>query len=226
MALNVVRAVIFDLDGVLVDSEELWDVVRRDVAAEAGRRWPTEATRAMQGMSTAEWSAYLTGAVGVPAEPDKVAATVIDRMAAQYEARLPLLPGAVEVVERLGRRWPLGLASSSPRRLIDTVLESAGLAHWFQVSVSTEQVTAGKPSPAVYQTAAQRLGVRSQEAIAIEDSTNGLRSAAAAGLGVLAVPNAAYPPSEDALTLADVVVHSLDEITEELVESMGGEAQA
>jgi HAD superfamily hydrolase (TIGR01509 family) len=147
-------------------------------------------------------------------------------MAAQYEARLPLLPGAVEVVERLGRRWPLGLASSSPRRLIDTVLESAGLAQWFQVSVSTEEVTAGKPSPAVYQTAAQLLGVRSREAIAIEDSSNGLRSAAAAGLGVLAVPNAAYPPSEDALTLADVVVHSLDEITEELVESMGGEAQA
>jgi beta-phosphoglucomutase-like phosphatase (HAD superfamily) len=147
-----VRAVVFDLDGVLVDSEELWDVVRRGVAAEAGRPWPPGATREMQGMSTAEWSAYLTGPVGVPVAPEEVAATVIDRMAAHYATRLPLLPGAVEVIERLGRRWPLGLASSSPRRLIDTVLASAGLAQRFQVSVSTEQVSAGKPSPAVYQT--------------------------------------------------------------------------
>ncbi|MBV8541183.1 MAG: HAD family phosphatase [Pseudonocardiales bacterium] len=215
------HAVVFDLDGVLVDSEELWDAVRRGVAAEAGRPWPAQATRAMQGMSTAEWSTYLTDAVGVPAEPDEVAATVLDRMAAQYDVRLPLLPGAVEVVERLGRRWPLGLASSSPRRLIDTVLESAGLAQWFQVSVSTEEVGAGKPSPAVYRTVLQRLGVDPVRAIAIEDSSNGLRSAATAGLVVLAVPNTAFPPSEDALALADVVVGSLDEITPELVASMG-----
>jgi HAD superfamily hydrolase (TIGR01509 family) len=221
MAAEVVRAVVFDLDGVLVGSEELWDVVRRGVAVEAGRPWPTGATRAMQGMSTAEWSAYLIDAVGVPAKPDEVAATVIDRMADQYDRWLPLLPGAVEVVERLGRRWPLGLASSSPRRLIDTVLESAGLAQWFEVIVSTEEVVAGKPSPAVYQTVVQRLGVDPVQAIAIEDSSNGLRSAATAGLGVLAVPNAAFPPSEDALALADVVVYSLDEITLELVASMG-----
>ncbi|HEX8935075.1 MAG TPA: HAD family phosphatase [Pseudonocardiaceae bacterium] len=220
MAAGNVRAVVFDLDGVLVDSEELWDVVRRGVAAEAGRPWPTGATRAMQGMSTAEWSAYLAGPVGIPNPPEEVAATVIDRMAAQYATQLPLLPGAVEVVERLGRRWPLGLASSSPRRLIDTVLESAGLVQRFQVSVSTEQVRAGKPSPAVYQTVVQQLGVEPSQAIAIEDSSNGLRAAATAGLGVLAVPNAAFPPSEDALALADVVVDSLDAITVELVESM------
>ncbi len=216
-----VHAVVFDLDGVLVDSEQLWDVVRRGVAAEARRPWPMEATRAMQGMSTAEWSAYLSDVVGVPAEPDELAATVIDQMAARYDTRLPLLPGAVEVVERLGRRWPLGLASSSPRRLIDTVLESAGLTQRFQVSVSTEEVGAGKPSPAVYRTVVQRLGVDPQRAIAIEDSSNGLRSAATAGLTVLAVPHAAFPPSEDALALADVVVDSLDEITLELVASMG-----
>ena len=224
MAGDVVQAVVFDLDGVLVDTEKLWDVVRRGVAAEAGRSWPTEATRAMQGMSTAEWSAYLIDVVGVPGEPDEVAATVIDRMAAQYDARLPLLPGAVEVVERLGRRWPLGLASSSPRRLIDTVLESTGFGHQFVVSVSTEEVGAGKPSPAVYQAVVQRLGVDCFQAVAIEDSSNGLRSAAAAGLAVLAVPNAAFPPAEDALALADVVVNSLDEITLELVGSVGRRA--
>lgn len=220
MAGDVVCAVVFDLDGVLVDSEQLWDVVRRGVASEAGRPWPPEATRAMQGMSTPEWSAYLTDVVGIPAGPEEVAAIVIDRMAAAYDARLPLLPGAVEVVQRLGQRWPLGLASSSPRRLIDTVVASAGLAQRFQVSVSTEEVGAGKPSPAVYQTVVQRLGVDPGQAIAIEDSSNGLRSAARAGLGVLAVPNAAFPPAEDALALADVVVDSLNEITQELVASM------
>lgn len=216
-----VQAVVFDLDGVLVDSEQLWDVVRREVAAEAGRPWPAEATRAMQGMSTAEWSAYLAGTVAIPAEPEAIAVTVIDRMAARYDVRLPLLPGAVEVVQRLARHWPLGLASSSPRRLIDTVLTSAGLAKQFRVSVSTEEVAAGKPSPAVYQTVVRRLGVDAARAIAIEDSSNGLRSAAAAGLGVLAVPHAAFPPADEALALADVVVNSLDEITPELVAAMG-----
>lgn len=218
---DAVRVVIFDLDGVLVDSEQLWDAARRGVAAEASRPWPTEATRAMQGMNTVEWSAYLTDAVGIPAEPEQVASTVVERIAAQYHARLPLLPGAVEVVQRLGHRWPLGLASSSPRRLIDIVLESAGLAQWFQLSISTEEVGAGKPSPVVYQTVVGRMGVEPGQAVAIEDSSNGLRSAATAGLRVLAVPNRAFPPYEDALALADVIVDSLDEITLELVASMG-----
>jgi HAD superfamily hydrolase (TIGR01509 family) len=216
-----VQAVVFDLDGVLVDSEQLWDVVRRGLAREAGRPWPADATRAMQGMSTAEWSAYLTDVVGVPGKPEDVAATVVDRMAEQYGTRLPLLPGAAEVVERLGRRWPLGLASSSPRRLIDSVLESAGLAQRFKVSVSTEQVAAGKPSPAVYRTVVQQLGVQPSHAVAIEDSSNGLRSAAAAGLGVVAVPHEAFPPAAEALALADLVVSSLEEITVELVASIG-----
>ena len=216
-----VQAVVFDLDGVLLDSEQVWDAVRRRLADEAGRPWPAEATRAMQGMSTAEWSAYLTDVVGIPGEPEQVAATVVNRIAARYGERPPLLPGAVQAVKRLGRRWPLGLASSSPRRLIDSVLAAAGLAQQFRVSVSTEQVAAGKPSPAVYQTVVQRLGVKPAQAVAIEDSSNGLRSAAAAGLAVLAVPHAAFPPAADALVLADVVVGSLDEITVELVASMG-----
>jgi HAD superfamily hydrolase (TIGR01509 family) len=142
-------------------------------------------------------------------------------MAAAYDARLPLLPGAVKVVERLGKRWPLGLASSSPRRLIDTVVHSSGFAQRFQVSVSPEEVGPGKPSPVVYQTVVQHLDVDPGQAIAIEDSSNGLRSAARAALVVLAVLNAAFPPSQDALALADVIVDSLEEITQELVASMG-----
>ncbi|WP_432875516.1 HAD family hydrolase [Kribbella sp. CA-245084] len=209
-------AVVFDLDGVLIDSEPLWDDVRRGVVASAGRDWPADATEALQGMSTPEWSAYLTD-IGVPGSAEEVATRVIDGMVERYRSHLPLLPGAVEAVQRLASRWPLGLASSSPRRLIDTVLESARLTEHFRVTVSTEEVGAGKPSPAVYNEVVGRLGADSSQVVAIEDSSNGLRSASAAGLRVIAVPNANYPPQDDALALADVVVHSLDEVTTDLV---------
>jgi HAD superfamily hydrolase (TIGR01509 family) len=212
-----VAAVVFDLDGVLVDSEARWDDIRRALAAAAGRPWPAEATHAMLGMSTPEWSAYLTDVVGVPGPPERVAQEVIDRMAAGYRSHLPLLPGAVAAVTRLGARFPLGLASSSPRRLIDAVLDAAGLADRFRATVSTEEVAAGKPSPLVYQEAVRRLGVPAGRAAAIEDSANGLRSAAAAGLTVVAVPNTDFPPAADALALAAVVVGSLDQITPELL---------
>lgn len=218
---DVVQAVVFDLDGVLVASEELWDEVRRGLAAEAGRPWPADATRAMQGMSTAEWSAYLVDVVGMPGRPQEVATIVIDRMAARYREQLPLLPGAREVVRRLGNRWPLGLASSSPRRLIDAVLESAGLTDQFVVSVSTEEVGAGKPSPEVYLNVVQKLGVTPGRTVAIEDSSSGIRSAKQAGLRLIAIPNAGYPPADDALALADLVVHSLDDIDPQLVTSVG-----
>lgn len=219
-----VQAVVFDLDGVLVDSEQQWDEVRRGVAADAGRPWPADATRALQGMSTREWSAYLTEVIDVPGRPQDVAAAVIDRMASRYRQRLPLLPGAVEVVHRLASHWPLGLASSSPRQLIDAVLASANLASKFRVTVSTEEVRAGKPSPAVYDEVVRQLGVDAQQTVAIEDSSNGLRSAARAGLRVIAVPTKAFPPDKDALSLASVVVHSLDDITPPLVASLADQS--
>ena len=215
-----VQAVVFDLDGVLVDSEQQWDEVRRGVAAEADRPWPDDATRALQGMSTPEWSAYLTEVIGVPGRPQDVATQVIDRMASRYRSRLPLLPGAIEVVRRLASHWPLGLASSSPRQLIDAVLESANLASKFRVSVSTEEVRAGKPSPAVYEEVVRQLTVDARQAVAIEDSSNGLRAAARAGLRVIAVPTKAFPPDKDALSLASVVVRSHDDITPPLVTSL------
>jgi HAD superfamily hydrolase (TIGR01509 family) len=218
---DLVAAVVFDLDGVLVDSEPLWDEVRRRVVAEAGREWPADATEALQGMSTPEWAAYLTGEVGVPGQPEDVAALVIDRMVDRYRERLPLLPGAVEAVKRLAGHWPLGLASSSPRRLIDAVLESAQLTEYFRVTISTEEVEAGKPSPAVYNEVVRRLPASdSSRVVAIEDSSNGLRAASAAGVRVIAVPNPTYPPAEDALALADAVAHSLDEVTTDFVTSV------
>ena len=214
---TAVDAVVFDLDGVLVDSEAIWDELRREVAAEAGRTWPDDATRAMQGMSTPEWSKYLHDVVGIPEPPEQIARTVIDRITTRYRERLPLIDGAVEAVTRLADHWPLGLASSSPTILIRTVLDASGLAPAFQVAVSTEEVPAGKPAPDVYLTVASRLGVRPDHAVAIEDSSNGLRAAAAAGLAVIAVPHAAFPPAPDALALAAVQLTNISELTPEVV---------
>jgi HAD superfamily hydrolase (TIGR01509 family) len=208
-----VQAVVFDLDGVLVDSETLWDTIRRGLADDAGRPWPADATSAMQGMSTPEWSGYLTQSVGVPGRPEDLARTVIDRMAERYRTALPLIDGATEAVTRLGEQWPLALASSSPTSLIAAVLDASGLASSFAVTVSTEEVVAGKPAPDVYLAAAARLGVAPSSAVAVEDSSNGLRAAAAAGLPVIAIPHAAFPPADDALALAAVTLSDLGQLT-------------
>jgi HAD superfamily hydrolase (TIGR01509 family) len=212
-----VDGVVFDLDGVLVDSETLWDEIRRDVATQHGRPWPANATRAMQGMSTPEWSGYLHDTVGVPGSAEAIARSVIDQMTARYREQLPLIDGATAAVDRLAAHWPLGLASSSPRRLIDAVLDAAGLRAAFRVTVSTEQVRGGKPAPDVYLAAVEGLGVAPDRGVAIEDSSNGLRSAAAAGLAVIAIPHAAFPPAADALALAAVVLPGLDALTPDAV---------
>ena len=204
---------VFDLDGVLIDSEPVWEEVRRGLVAESGGRWQPDAQHRLMGMSTAEWSHYLAHELGVRLPPDEVARTVIARMVDRYRSRLPLLPGAAAAVQRLARRWPLGLASSSPRILIDAVLDRAGLAGSFAVTVSTEEVAKGKPAPDVYLEAARRLGVRPGRCVAVEDSTNGLRSAHAAGALVIAVPRPEYPPALDALALAAWTLDGLDGLT-------------
>jgi HAD superfamily hydrolase (TIGR01509 family) len=211
-------AVIFDLDGVLIDSESVWDAARREVVADNGGAWTDAATRAMQGMSSPEWSRYLHDELGVELDPAEISRRVVDRMLAAYEREVPLLPGAVEAVRRLAARWPLGLASSSNRPVIDAVLASAGLTECFSATVSGDEVARGKPSPDVYLAAASQLGVDAARAAAVEDSSNGLRAAAAAGMLVIAVPNRDYPPADDALALASLVVESLGELTPELIE--------
>lgn len=217
-----VAAVVFDMDGVLTDTETIWDEVRRGLAAEAGLPWPEGATEAMMGMSTPEWGDYLATTVGIPGSGTEVAERTIEAMAARYQEHLPTLPGAVAAVQRLAAHWPLAVASSSPRRLIDTTLRTLGIAELFQVSVSTEEVAAGKPAPDGYLRACELLGVDPSTAVAIEDSSNGLRSAAAAGLRVIAVPHEAFPPAADALALADRTVTGLDEVTTELVSALAG----
>jgi HAD superfamily hydrolase (TIGR01509 family) len=211
-------AVIFDLDGVLVDSEQLWDKAREDLTHASGGHWRPDATRAMMGMSSPEWSRYLRDELGVPLDPDEISRDVVRRMEQLYRDGLPLLPGASDAVRSLSSRWPLGLASSANREIIDLVLGLAGWSEAFTATVSSEEVARGKPAPDVYLEAASRVGVDAARCVAVEDSSNGLRSAAAAGMAVIAVPNPHYPPGDDALALAAVTVESLEELTPEEVE--------
>lgn len=217
----MIEAVVFDLDGVLIDSEPVWERVRRGLVAGRGGHWAPDAQRKLMGMSTPEWAAYLSEDLGVGLPPDEVAALVIDRMAASYRERIPLLPGAVEAVRRLAVRWPLGLASSAPAVLIDIVLQAAGLRPYFAVTMSTEQVPQGKPAPDIYLAVAARLGYSPPGCAAIEDSSNGIRSAAAAGLRVIAIPRPQYPPDPAALAAASLVLPGLADLTADAVDALG-----
>jgi HAD superfamily hydrolase (TIGR01509 family) len=213
-------AVVFDLDGTLTDTEAVWDVVRRGLAEADGRPWPAEATRAMMGMSTQEWSAYLSEVVGLHGTAEDAARRTIDAMAAHYAGGIDLMPGATEAVGRMAARWPVGLASSSPRLLIDAAVDAMGLGSVFGATLSTEEIDAGKPAPDVYLGVCARLGEPAVRCLAVEDASNGIRSARAAGLVVVAIPPHFHPPSAQTLALADVVLDSLDDLTVELVDRL------
>jgi HAD superfamily hydrolase (TIGR01509 family) len=202
-------AVAFDLDGVIVDSEQVWDEVREAYAKETGGVYPETATRDMMGMSSLEWSSYMAETLRVPGTPEEINAAVVERMLERYGEEPPLIPGAVEAVRRLGARGPLAIASSSNPELIEVVVRASGLGEVFRVAVSSQEVPRGKPAPDVYLEAARRLGVEAASCGAVEDSHNGIRSAKAAGMRVVAVPNPHFPPDEEAMALADVVVDSI-----------------
>jgi HAD superfamily hydrolase (TIGR01509 family) len=213
----VIDAVVFDLDGLLLDSEEVWDAVRKRLVLERGGRYDAEIQRAMMGMSSIEWSRYLHDVAGVADEPEEISAEVVRRMLAAYREHLPLVPGAVDAVQRLAERFTLAVASSSNRELIDAVLDVAQLHPFFAATVSSEEVAQGKPAPDVYLEAAGRLGIEPRRCAAVEDSHGGIRSAKSAGMRVVAIPNRSYPPDEEALALADVTLGSLAELTVDAV---------
>ena len=218
---TLIEAVVFDLDGVLIDSEPVWAQVREEVVVAHGGHWSPDAQPLMMGMSTAEWSAFMVADLGVQLSPDEVARVVIEAMAERYRSHLPLLPGAVDSVRLMGSRFALGLASSAPRSLIGTVLDASGLRSSFAAVRSTEEEARGKPAPDVYLTVARSLEVSPVSCAAVEDSSNGLRSAAAAGCAVIAVPRPEYPPGPDALALALLVLPGLQELTVDAVTALG-----
>jgi HAD superfamily hydrolase (TIGR01509 family) len=217
---SAIEAVVFDLDGVLVDSEHVWDEVREALARERGGRWHDGAQRDMMGMSSTEWSRYMHDVIGLVEPPEEISAEVVRRMQARYASELPLIDGAVDAVARLASSYRLALASSSNRPLIDTVLEASGLARCFEATVSSEEVARGKPAPDVFLEAAGRLGVEPRASAAVEDSANGIRAARAAGMRVVAIPNRRYPPPPEALELADVVLESIGDLTQAALSGM------
>jgi len=213
----VIEAVVFDLDGVLVDSEHVWDEVREALARERGGRWHARAQADMMGMSSVEWSRYMHDVIGLPESPQEINAEVVERMLARYGVQLPLIDGAVDAVRRLASDFRLAVASSSNRPLIEAVLAGAGIETLFEVTVSSEEVARGKPAPDVYLETARRLALRPAACAAVEDSSNGIRSANAAHMRVIAIPNPRYPPADDALARANVTLSSPHELTAQVV---------
>lgn len=211
----MIEAVVFDLDGVLLQSEEVWDAVREGYVRDRGGRYDAEVQRAMMGMSAPEWSAYLHTEAGVPDDPDTINRDVVERMLEAYRRELPLLPGAADAVRRTAAAFPLALASSSNREIFAAVLELAGLADCFRATVSSEEVARGKPAPDVYLEAARRLGVVAEACAAVEDSHAGIASAKAAGMRCLAL-STTLP--RDRLAGADGIVDAIDpELVERLL---------
>jgi HAD superfamily hydrolase (TIGR01509 family) len=206
-----VTFVVFDLDGVLVDSEQVWDGVREELARERGGNWHPGAQREMMGMSSPEWSRYMHERIGLEESPEEVNRIVVERMLARYQAGPPWIPGALDAVQRMAGSFTLGLASSSNRELIDAVLEAGRIVGVFRATVSSEEVARGKPAPDVYLETARRLGADPGDCVAVEDSHNGIRSAKAAGMSCIAIPNAHFPPG-DAVDEADLVLGSIEEL--------------
>jgi len=221
----MVDAVVFDLDGVLVDSEPVWEDVRRKYVADSGGRWLPDSQQRLMGMSTTEWAEYLSDELNVPHTPERVAADVVAEMVTRYEAGVPLIPGADRTVREVAQRWPLGLASSSPPALIDAALRATRLNDSFSVTLSTERVRRGKPAPDVYLAVADRLNVDPTRCVAIEDSSNGVRSAAAAGMRVIAVPTRRYPLDDQANALTAVIVDDITAVTPAAVQAVGGDPE-
>ncbi|MDI3340156.1 MAG: HAD family phosphatase [Sphaerobacter sp.] len=206
----MIRGVVFDLDGLLVKSEEYWEQARRELVTRYGGRWGDEHQRAVMGANTRQWSRYLREAFGIPLREEEIAAAIIARMRALYHERLPLLPGAITTVRALAAAYPLAVASSSPPGLIRFVLAEMGVAECFQSIASSDEVAQGKPAPDVYLLACDRLGVAPAQAVAFEDSTAGIAAALAAGLRVIAVPNQRYPPDPAVLRRVDLILPSLE----------------
>src|SRR5215218_10742953 len=219
---SIIEAVVFDLDGVIVDSEHVWDAAREALARERGGRWHEGAQQDMMGMSSVGWSRYMHDVIGLKDPPEEISAEVVRHLEATYREELPLIDGATEAVARLAERWPLAVASSSNRPIIDLVLGLSDLDRFFRAAVSSEEVRRGKPAPDVYLEAARRLGTDPQRSAAVEDSHNGILSARAAEMRVVAIPNTRYPPGEEALAAADVVIRSITELTPETVDEGAG----
>jgi HAD superfamily hydrolase (TIGR01509 family) len=215
------EAVIFDMDGVIVESEALWDKAREDLVKETGGRWGAGSQEAMMGMASHEWSVYVRDELQVPMSAEDISREVVARLEALYREDLPLIEGSAEAVRAAAEIWPVAIASSSNRELIDLIAELAGIDDVLKATVSSEEAGRGKPAPDVFLMAADQLGVDPEKCVVIEDSANGIRAAVAAGMKVIAAPNRDFPPSQDALDLATLVIDRVSDLTNATIEHAG-----
>jgi HAD superfamily hydrolase (TIGR01509 family) len=215
------EAVIFDMDGVIVESEALWDRAREDLVRETGGRWGTGSQEAMMGMASHEWSVYVRDELQVPMSAEEISREVVARLEALYREDLPLIEGSAEAVRAAAEVWPVAIASSSNRELIDLISELAGIDDVLKATVSSEEAGRGKPAPDVFLMAADQLGVEPASCVVIEDSANGIRAGVAAGMKVIAAPNRDFPPSQDALDLATLVIDRVADLTNATIEHAG-----
>jgi HAD superfamily hydrolase (TIGR01509 family) len=208
-----VEAVVFDLDGVIVDSEIWWDEARRDFAAARGKTWTEEDRVAVMGANSRQWSHTMRRRLGVDDPEDQIERTIVDAVVSRYRQEgAPRIDGAVEAVHRIASHWPLAVASSAHPEVIDAALGATGLDGVFSVVVSSDEVERGKPEPDVYLEAARRLGIAPERCLVVEDSYNGVRAGRAAGMTVVLVPNATIPPAPGTRELASAVIDRLDDL--------------
>lgn len=216
------QAVIFDLDGTLTDTEAVWDAERRSLLAQEGLVWSEADSLATMGMSTPEWSGYMAMQKNFGPGSEAAARRTIDALLARYRRDLPVLPGAREAVRRLGDHWPLGVASSSPRVLIERALEVMGVRDLIRVVRSTEEgVAKGKPAPDAFLWVAEQLGSEPAHTVVIEDSGNGILAGLNAGMPVIAIPPHFLPPSDELLARTAAVLDGLDDLSVDLVQRVG-----
>jgi HAD superfamily hydrolase (TIGR01509 family) len=213
-----VAAVVFDLDGILVDTEPYWAAAKLEVTEAHGGLWRDSAPVEMLGMSGPEWAQFMHDDLAVPVPPERIRDEVVESMLRRIAAGVPLLDGASEAVSALAERWPLGLASSADRPVIEAVLEATALTPFFQVYVASDEAGRGKPAPDVYLAVVARLHVDAAAAVAIEDSSNGMRAAKAAGMRLIAIPIDHTPVDPEVLASADVVLDTIRELTADQVE--------
>lgn len=214
-----ITTVIFDMDGVLVDSEAYWLQARVEFAAALGRTWTMDDQRAAMGRNTIEWAHVMQERLHLEGEMtlEAIMADVKGRVIAMLEQHLPALPGALDAVHTAAANFRVALASGSPTEVIQTVMRLTQLDAVFETMVFGDTIPRGKPAPDIYLEAARRLGVAPEACIGIEDSGNGLRSLKAAGMKAIAVPSPGFPLSPDLLALADVHLQSLLEFSPEVV---------
>ncbi|MEM7128409.1 MAG: HAD family phosphatase [Chloroflexota bacterium] len=213
-----IEGVIFDMDGLLVDSEPVWDRARAALAAQYGKPWTTKDHHNVMGVSTAEWTTYMIEHFGATMPPKEMQKLVIDQMVSMYNEKIPFFPGAVELVQSVAAKYPTGLASGSPRQLIDIVTGYSGFDGCFQVILSADEIGKGKPAPDVYLATAERMGIDPKKCACLEDSGFGILSGKAAGMMVIAVPDERFPPADELVAQADIVLGSLAEFSLSLLE--------